>query len=277
MKIAQWNYLGPKSTPQEVRDLRASSFDFHKTLGKAVIHKHRWNPQDVRDGKAVVCPFQDIAYDSGHQDCPYCFGTGYLGGWGDAQVTFLTISDARQDQLKVGREGVIYLDQHPGFTAPWVPLLGDGDLIIIADLESDNWDVIQEHERYILQEVTPVTMRGAWKGPQPREYRVNQSGNIDKLPFGHEYYDVPLVFDYASVPEPPDIPDGGDPDDYPTPDGATLKSAQYGFQIIGRAGNTSELDIGFAIFGGGTETSRGNSFTIVGVDVGTHVIFDEDY
>lgn len=275
--IAQWNYLGPRSTPQEVRDLRASSFDFHKTLGKAVIHKHRWNAQDVRDGKAVLCPFRDLVYDSSHISCEYCFGTGYLGGWDDGAITFLTISDATQDTLRVGREGIIYLDQHPGFTAPWVPLIGDGDLLIKADLDSDNWDIIQEHERYELREVTPVTMRGFQKGSQPREYRVNQQGQLDRLPIGHPWYDVPVVFDYGAVPEAPDIPVGGDPDDYAIPDGSQRKTAEFAFSIIGRAGSTLTREQGFIVVGGGTELTRSNPFSIVGVDVGTHVIFGDEY
>jgi len=277
MMISQWNYLGPRSTPQEVRDLRASSFDFHKTLGKAIIHKHRWNVQDVRDGKAVICPFQDISYNSSHVNCDYCFGTSFLGGWDDGAITFLTLSDATQDVLRVGKEGIIYLDQHPGFTAPWVPLIGDGDLLIKADLESDNWDIIREHERYELKEVTPVTMRGFQKASQPREYRVNQQGNLDKLPFGHRWYDVPIVFDYGAVPDASNVPEGADPDDYPSVSPGTKKSTQFSFSIIGRAGNTMTREQGFMIVGAGTEIARGNSFSIVGVDVGTHVIFDEEY
>jgi hypothetical protein len=138
MKIAQWNYLGPRSTPQEVRDLRKASFDYHRTYGMPIVHKHKWNAQDVREGRAVRCPFDDISYDSGSIECPYCFGTGFLGGWDDGAITYITLADTPTDTIRPTSEGLLILETHPAFTAPWTPIMGDGDLIITADLNLIN-------------------------------------------------------------------------------------------------------------------------------------------
>lgn len=277
MKIAQWNYLGPRSTPQEVRDLRKHSFEYHKEMGMPVVHKHKWTPQDVREGKAQECPYHDIAYEGSSVECPYCFGTGILGGWEDASVTFMTIADAPVDTIRRTDSGVLVMDSHPQFTAPWVPLFADGDIIITADFEWDTWDIITERERYVLKEVTGRTMRGFQKKVQTREYRVHQEGQIDKLPYGDYRYDIPLVFDYGNVPDPGPVPPGGDPDDYPTDPGTktsfTISVGLYG----GDYGVTSSSSWNIRLNTLGTDSSGSWGVRVEGEEGGSIVIFDEDY
>lgn len=276
MKIAQWNYLGPRSTPQEVRDLRKASFEYHIDKGMPVVHKHKWTPQDVREGRARKCPYHDISYEGSSTECPYCFGTGILGGWDDAAITFITIADAPIDTIRPTPEGILVLDTHPQFTAPWVPPMGDGDIIITADFEPDNWDIITERERYVLREVTQRTMRGFQKKVQTREYRVHQEGQIDKLPFGDYRYDVPLVFDYGAVPDPGPIPPGGDPDDYPT-DG-TRTSFEITVAVVGGDyGVTSSRDQDVRLEAYGFDAIASWAVRITGEEGGSIVIFDEEY
>ena len=276
MKIAQWNYLGPRSTPQEIRDLRKASFDFHRTMGMPVIHKHRWTAMDLRDGKAVRCPYHDVSYDSGSSLCPYCFGTGFLGGWDDAAITFITIADAPVDTIKTTREGLIYVDTHPQFTAPWVPTMGDGDLIITADFDVNTWDILVERDRYTLQEVNPVTMRGFQEKVQTREYKVHQGGQIDKLPFGDFYYNVPLVFNYDDLPDPGPVPPGGDPDDFPTPGTKTLATSR-GIRLIGAEVGTHAEAEGrvVKVTGLGETATRSTAIKVVGEEGGVIFHFDE--
>lgn len=223
MKIAQWNYLGPKSVPHEVRDLRKASFDYHLELGMPIIHKHKWTAADVRDGKVKVCPFHDDLYGRSLVQCNYCFGTGYIGGWDDGAITFVTFSDAQEDQIKLTPEGLLYFDSHPQFTSPWVPTLGDGDIIITADFELDTWTVIEEQERYVLREVTPRTMRGFQSRVQTREYKVHQEGQLDKLALDDYRYRVPIVFDLTTVPMP-----------LPTPAAPPTSSREQQVRVTGK-------------------------------------------
>lgn len=276
MRIAQWNYLGPRSTPQEVRSLRKHSFESHRTHGMPVIHKHKWTPQDVRDGKARWCPFHDIAYDGSSVECEYCFGTGILGGWSDAAITFITLADAPEDELQILPSGVIMSQRHPTFTGPWVPAMGDGDLIITADFEYDTWEIIEEQERYVLREVEQRTMRGFQKKVQTREYRVHQEGQIDELPHGDYRYDVPLVFDYGAV-EDPVIPPGGDPDDYPVPGQGHLSHAVWGIQVRGgEFGQTIATERIVQLDTLGSNSVRTTGVRVEGESGGVIIVFEEE-
>lgn len=277
MKIAQWNYLGPRSTPQEVRTLRKSSFEYHHTYGQAVVHKHKWNLKDVRDGKAKICPFHDVAIDSDRQWDKYCFGTGILGGWADGVISFIILADAQEDRIRFGPEGVLLFETHPQFTAPWVPEMGDGDFLITADFQLDTWDIINEHERYELQEVTPKTMRGFKK--HQRGFRVHQQGNVDKIPYGDVRYDVPIVFDYGNVPTPGPVPPGGDPDDYPIPPpGGYVSMFARDVRITGvEAGLTSWHATNASIRGYGNTSSTTRGVRLNAEAPGSHVIFEEGY
>lgn len=217
MKTLVNQYLGPAGTPQEVKDLRKSSFDLHDEIGTAVVFKHRWNAIDAEKGLARVCPFHDELY--GNRDATWdstCFGTGYVGGYADAQIVFVTIQDAPEAQIKVLPTGVLSMDLHPAMTAPWIPLMGDGDLIVTADFIQGSWAIDDLHERYVLRDVTPVTMRGPGWGRQNGSVIgrqiISQQSQLDKLPIGHPLYEVPLVFDYSSVPVDPTPPFVPDPD-----------------------------------------------------------------
>jgi hypothetical protein len=275
MRIAEWNYFGPRSTPHEVRDLRKASFQYHQTLGMPIVHKHKWNEIDVREGRAQHCPFHDIAYDESNIDCPYCFGTNFLGGWDNGAITYITIADAATDTIKQTEQGVLYIDTHPTFTAPWVPTMGDEDIIITADFDSQTWDIIVERERYVLREVTARTMRGFQAKVQTREYKVHQEGAIDKLPLTDYRYKVPIIFDYGAVPLPPVVPPGGDPDDYPS--GYSTTSFNIGVRVTGgEYGQTSVMSQDVRVFGGGTNSAVAYGVRITGKDPGSVVIFDNE-
>jgi hypothetical protein len=267
------NNLGGAGTPQEVKDLRRSSFDLHGELGYPVIIKHRWNLQDEREGRAQRCPLHDELYDDSPKNCPYCFGTGYVGGFADGVIVYVTIQDAPQDIIRMTPQGVLQMDQHPQMTAPWIPELGDGDLVILADFEPGSWDVADTHERYTLREVTPITIRGPGWGRQnssvKNRFRVSQESAIDKVPYGHEFNDVPIVFDPEDVPTDPTPPDEPDP-----PQVGTFTSYRVGFRVTG--GETglktkeTQRDIRVAVEGVVNETSYG--VRIRGVAEGTTII-----
>lgn len=211
-------FLGPAGTPQEVKDLRKSSFDLHDQLGTPVVFKHRWNLDDLVAGRTWRCPYHDELY--GNRDTSWdttCFGTGFVGGYSDGQIVFVTIQDTTEAAIRVTPQGVLTMDMHPALTAPWLPEMGDGDLIIMADFEPASWRITDTLERYVLRDVTPVSMRGPGWGRQNgaliHRQRISQQSQIDRLPPGHPLYQVPIVFDYSHVPvdpTPPYVPEPGD-------------------------------------------------------------------
>lgn len=260
--------LGGARTPQEVKQLRRSSFELHESLGFPVIHKHRWNEQDLREGLVQRCPLHDDLYDSDPSYDNVCFGTGYVGGFSDPVIVNVTLQDAATDTIKISANGTLIMDTHPSLTAPWNPEIGDGDLIILADFEPGTWDIADTHERYELKEVTPITMRGPHFVRQPEvtrnRFRISQQANVDKLPWGHPFYDVPIVFDPSVVPPDP-TPD--DPGVDPGTLGTYSESYSYGIRIRGsETGLHSEYDqaVRVAVQPDDPSTSTSQSVRIVG-------------
>lgn len=118
MKTISHRYLGGLDVPQDIRDLRQSSFDFHEELGYPVIFKHRWTLKDFREGLVERCPNHDELYHSDPTWDPICFGTGFVGGFKDAEIVYISLSDAPIDSIKITDQGLLTLDQHPQMTAP---------------------------------------------------------------------------------------------------------------------------------------------------------------
>jgi hypothetical protein len=271
-KTVVYNNLGPASVPQEIKDLRRSSLDFHRTMGQTVVHKHRWNERDVREGRAQHCPYHSQAYQQDREWDQYCFGTGYLGGFADGVITYVTIGDTDEDVFTLSDQGALLYERHPGLVAPWTPLLGDGDLIIVAELAPNGHDIVELGDRYELREVSPITMRGPnYKNTvHTKPYIVNQEAQIDLLPYGHELYTVPIVFDYESVPT--DIPIDYDPSDYPA--GTLFGSYETAFRFIGaevELDSQHEHDIRIAVVG--TDTEYTTDIRLTGKPGGTHIEF----
>jgi hypothetical protein len=272
MKVVAYEEVGRSDVPQEIRDLRRSALDFHRRYGEPVIHKHRWTEEDERSGRAQRCPFHDDSYDQDRQWDPYCFGTGYLGGYDDGKILFVTIGDAAVDEFRLTEQGLLIHQDKPGLVAPWFPTLADEDLIIRATFSAQGWEVEDTHERYVLREVTPVTMRGF--EPQVQrgrrgEFKVNQEAQIDKIPLGSNLYDVPIVFDYQNVPPAPE-PGDYDPSDYPP--GVGFASIDLPIVILGGEGMQTfsvERSIVLAVIG--TESTAEREIMISGKAEGVFV------
>lgn len=215
MKTAVFPQLGPSHTPQEVKDLRQSSLEFHRVHGQPLVHKHKWNEIDVREGRARLCPFHDDVYGRDRSWDQYCYGTGYVGGWADGDIFYGTVGDTQEDVFRQTESGVLVHQRHPGLSAPWLPILGDGDLIFTVDFIDGTLEIDEVIDRFTLREVTPTTMRGpAFNSFNGRPYRVSQESMMDRVLEGHPWFDVPVIFDYGNVPE-PEFPPDYDPGDYP--------------------------------------------------------------
>lgn len=265
--------LGPAGTPHSVKELRQSSFDLHETLGFPVIHKHRWNEQDLEDGLVERCPLHDDIYDRDLTWDNICFGTGYVGGFGDPTIVYVSLQDAPQQTVKINAQGVLMMDQHPQLTAPWLPLMGDGDLIILADFIPGSWDVVDTHERYELREVRPITIRGPefrTSSTTLKRLRISQEASVDRLPLGHPFFDVPIEYDpNPVVPDPnPDDPDS------PTDFTGTYTEADWAVRILGIAKPKSSAlghDVRVAVKEDNAVATY--DVRIVGEPGGTHIHF----
>jgi hypothetical protein len=266
--------LGPAGTPHSVKELRQSSFDLHEQLGFPVIHKHRWNEQDLREGLVDRCPLHDDIYDRDLSWDNVCFGTGYVGGFGDPSIVFVTLQDAPQQTVKIGPQGALMLDQHPQLTAPWLPFMGDGDLVILADFTPGTWDVLDTHERYELREVRPITIRGPefrTSSTTLKRLRISQEASVDRLPYGHPFYDVPIVYDPGNVPPDPNPDDPDAPVDFT----GTYTEASWAVRLLGVAPpKTADRaqDVRVAVLSDNAQATWG--VRIVGKEKGTHVHID---
>lgn len=265
--------LGPAGTPHSVKELRQSSFDLHETLGFPVIHKHRWNEQDLREGLVQRCPLHDDIYDRDLSFDTVCFGTGYVGGFGDPTIVFVTIQDTAQNTVKIGPQGVLLMDQHPQLTAPWLPLMGDGDLIILADFTPGSYEILDTHERYELREVKPITIRGPefrTSSTTLKRLRISQDSQVDRLPYGHQFYDVPIEYDPTYTPDPtPDDPS------YPPDFTGLYTETECAVRVHGKEAPKSSSytqDVRMAVLIDNTMAEW--SIKIVGKEKGTHVHID---
>ncbi len=266
--------LGGPGTPQEIKDIRKSSFDLHEELGYPVVFKHRWNILDEREGRATKCPYHDELYEQSPRNCEYCFGTGYVGGFADGQVVYVTLQDAPTDIIKLTPQGLLQMDQHPQMTAPWLPEMGDGDMVILADFNPRNWDIQDVHERYTLRQVNPITMRGpGWNrmsSTTSKRLRVSQESAADKLPYGHEFYEIPIIFNYDDVPPDPTAPDDPNP-----PIDGTYSAHDVSVRIRGAEQtafpSSTTRDVRVAVIGNNTSTS--SDIRIKGKGAGTIIDF----
>lgn len=264
-------YTGPSSDPQEIRLLRSTSMEFHETLGQLVIHKHRWNDQDVANGLAQVCPFHDDTYERDPFDL-YCFGTGILGGYADGTLTPVTFGDVQEDLFRPNAQGILIHERHPGLTAPWIPDMGDADLIIVVEV-NNNGGITEIGDRFELREVNPVTMRGPGfhNTKHMKLFKVNQEAMIDLLPFGHPLYQVPVNFDYNNVPDvvPPGVI---------VPPGYSYAHHEVNVRLFGEdlppAPPESSLAVNVGVQVAGTTVTQQRGVGIIGAPGGTHINFE---
>jgi hypothetical protein len=180
----------------------------------------------------------------------------------------VTIADAQEDVFRPNEQGVLIHERHPGLTAPWVPEMGDTDLIIAVEIDKNN-NIIEMGDRYELREVTPITMRGPGfhNTHHMKPFKVSQNAMIDLLPYSHPFYNVPVTFDYTHVPipVPPDYP--------PIPVGYTYTSYEIGVRMVGEeetpigTESSTEQNVRMGVY---SQSSKSADVRIVGDPGGTH-------
>lgn len=202
------------NAPQDIKRNRRKVLDYLNRLGQPAVWKHKWTEEDVEKGRAQHCPYcRNVAYRQPTQNDPYCFGTGFLGGFDDGVLVWVTLGDTQQDVFKLTREGVLIRDNHPICQAPWNPTMSDGDLLLTVALADDLWSITEVGTRYIVNETTPVNPRGSRSNPANAVlYPISQTFQVDQLQPNHPFAATPILFNSSNLPIAPTIAPGADPD-----------------------------------------------------------------
>lgn len=218
--------VGGRRTPQEVKRLRREVMDFCRKLGQAVVLKHQWNNEDIRNGLAKHCPgCYDDAYGQTRNKCPICFAVGIVsvendditnlyiengqlvdqadeinqvqapkyGGYGPGYITWMVEPDTPVDIFTINEQGVMVQTQQAQGVAPWFPVLHDNDLAVNVEL-TDNLKI----------EVVNVFGDGDINQSYDR-YQLKMTNPITLRGFGHrarqQDFQVQQTFEMAHVPK----------------------------------------------------------------------------
>ena len=217
--VISFKEVGPPNTPQEIKRLRRQNMDACRRLGEPVVFRHMWNLDDVGNGNAKLCPAcYNSVYEQVRNDCPVCFGVGYVsveddpnrwidtygkvvtadpgtavhapmyGGFDMPHITWLIEPDVAVDVFRINEQGVMVRTYDAQGVAPWFPKLGDNDLCINVELAPDEFEILNTTDRFQLKMTQQVTVRGFGK----RSNR-NRAG-------GQQAYLVAQTFQMSHVP-----------------------------------------------------------------------------
>lgn len=184
---------GDPAIPNSIKKLRSASLQTTRRMGVPVLIKHMYNIYDVNQGIAKPSPNQSSTYRQGRHNDPLSYGTGYVSvqsapegewmttdgklvisptdpgngavpaplyrGYGPGYLTYAVLPDAPEDVLKYTEEGALVRTQQSLVQLPWFPKIGDNDLLIVCQLDSQE-NIIDTYTRYQLKQTTQLTMHG---------------------------------------------------------------------------------------------------------------------
>ena len=93
---------------REVDWVRRSVNDGFRWAGTKIICRMQYCFRDFALGHAVRCShcYDEVLQQSNNSRCPYCYGTGYEGGYGDAFITWCSLSENVPQDDKFENAGV---------------------------------------------------------------------------------------------------------------------------------------------------------------------------
>lgn len=205
------NYTGvygyqDDSTPHDLAMMRRHVWEYMYSFGQPVIHRRIYNQDDVVLGSASWDATYDDVYEQGLSWSGSDKGVG--AGFGPPSLIYITLGDVVIDDNTPNRTGAFKIFQ-PNMSAPWVPQISDGDLIIqvVVEYEQDGSVTITgTGDRFQVQQVQPVTLRsiqasrtayGGYADTQPNyienlDVIVCQNMQAVRLPRTNPIYAVPL-------------------------------------------------------------------------------------
>lgn len=185
-------YQGEAVVPRNIRRQRQNNLDTLRRFGSPVILKHMFSDRDVQEGTAIASPNFSQTYKQGRHDDPISHGVGYVSvetmagewvspvgelvvasispgagytpapkyrGYGPGYLAYAILPDVSQDFFKLTETGALIRVQQAQAQMGWYPSVNDNDLLIIAELDNSE-NVIATHERFLLKQTSPASMRG---------------------------------------------------------------------------------------------------------------------
>jgi hypothetical protein len=178
---AIYNYTD-NSLPNDLAVQRRHCWEYHYTFGQPVIFRSIYDQDAVALGISTPDPTYDNVYGQG-----LTFSAddkGYSYGFSPPVLTYVTFGDAIIDDQTPNTTGQ-FKQFLPSMSAPWAPQIKDGDLIISVVLhydENNNPVIDGTGDRYVVQQVTPVTMRSLFRqNSKYMERNYNYPENTDVL------------------------------------------------------------------------------------------------
>lgn len=185
-------FIGAANIPRDIRQQRANNLSAMRRWGTPVIVKHMFNADDVAAGVAIDSENMDDIYNQPQHNDPISHGVGFVSversvnewvsptgdlvvsgtspgtgytlapryrGYGPGYLTYAIMPDVAQDVFKLSEIGALIKVQQAQVQMGWFPEVNDNDLLVIAEI-GRNEQVIATHERYLLKQTNPVSMRG---------------------------------------------------------------------------------------------------------------------
>jgi hypothetical protein len=161
------------------------------------------------------CPAcYNTAYKNSRTDCLVCFGTTitsveedpayYIStagrlteeetdepaplyrGFGPPVLTWVMEPDAPEEAFKPQESGILDNLEVTELHVPWYPPMQDSEVIANVTLKRGSDHLIEEvGDRYQLESVTPITIRGFGRMTGDRRFIVGQRSRISKYPHNH--------------------------------------------------------------------------------------------
>jgi hypothetical protein len=233
-------FLGPRNTRRKVRDIQRVPQDvarrrrdvenIMRRMGTPVLHKHRYNDQDFKEGLCEKSPVYDDIYEQTRSRDPISHGIGYVSveksddewydssgtivksrlspgpgwikapryrGYGPSTLTYIIEPDASEDFFRSTPGGPIFQVMEAQAIAPWWPNINDNDILIQVVLDAQN-NVVETSERWEVKgNVNSITIRGTDRRgrKETQEYFgnnhvMNQRFSINLVPHTDEIYNV---------------------------------------------------------------------------------------
>lgn len=232
-------YIGPRNTtdkvqgdvnaPQDVKRRRRDVENIMRRMGTPMLHKHRYNDRDFKNGIVDKSEVYDDIYEQTRNRDPLSYGVGYVSkelstdewyndvgtivksgtspgtgwtqapryrGYGPGTITYIIEPDRAEDFFKATPGGPLFKVQTAMGIAPWWPDMNDNDLLINVSLDAQG-NIVDTFERFELKNVNPVSMRGLDSRGR-KEYTenfgnsrvMNQTFEMTRIPENDIAYEV---------------------------------------------------------------------------------------
>lgn len=197
-------------TPFELYTARRDVWDYHQNYGMPAIIKRAYNSDHIGFGEGPHG--EDVERDETYDDA---YGQGFFtetaakvgnqnrSGYSDGWLTYVTLDDTNVEASKPGARGA-HKEIITQGQLPWAPNIWDDDLLILVQIQRIGGaiEITGTDDRFIIQGVTPVTMRGFFERYrqqteanyiQDKQRFIAQKFTAVRMPRYNSVYDIPIL------------------------------------------------------------------------------------